>query len=98
MAKSIFLSRLLRSSFLNKYVVTCVAFTIWMLFFDKNNVPNQWRISREVHSLEKQLEIYNEKIAQAKIDRADLDQNVEKYAREKYLMHRSNEDVFIFED
>ena len=83
---------------INKYTITGIIFFIWMFFFDKNKWLNQWQLSQSIFRLEREKDNLKELIVQAKKDKQDLDQNKEKYAREKYFMHKSNEDVFIFEE
>ncbi len=83
---------------LNRYVITGVAFFVWMIFFDKNKWINQFQLSQSIHRLEKEKENLKKQIVEAQKDKMDLDQNKEKYAREKYYMHKENEDLFIFEE
>lgn len=82
----------------NKYVLTLAVFAIWMLFFDQNNVVDRIKMSGEIRQLEKDREYYLEQI---QIDSARLDElttdreNLEKYAREQFLMKKPGEDVFV---
>jgi cell division protein DivIC len=88
----------LPESFLNKFTITGIVFFIWMFFFDKNKWLNQWQLSQSIYRLEKEKKNLATLIVEAKKDKEDLDKNKEKYAREKYYMHKPNEDVFIFEE
>ena len=45
--------------------------------------------------LKEDKKFYEQKIEEAKGDQLDVQLNKEKYAREKYFMSRTNEDVFI---
>ncbi|MBK9719697.1 MAG: hypothetical protein IPO85_19700 [Saprospiraceae bacterium] len=47
--------------------------------------------------MEDQKANYIHLIAEAKQDKFDLEQNYERFAREKYFMSRLDEDVFIIE-
>ncbi len=82
----------------NKYVLTISVFAIWMLFFDQNNVVDRLRMLSETRQLEADREYYMEQI---EIDSARLHElttdkeNLEKYAREQFLMKKENEDVFV---
>jgi len=83
----------------NKYVITALLFTVWILFMDDRDfVTTHFRHLKELHNLEAR-EVYFED--QIKLVRRELDQlksnpaTLEKYAREKYMMKRDNEDVFI---
>ena len=42
--------------------------------------------------------MYVEKIARLKDEKDAFENNLEKYAREKYLMHKPNEEVYIVLD
>jgi len=80
------------------YFIAGSVFLIWMLFFDSNDFLNQYRLSRKLTNLEKQKTYYLEKIDQVKKDREELFSNqelLEKFAREKYLMKKENEDLYI---
>ena len=82
----------------NKYVLTITVFAIWMLFFDQNNLVDRIQMKSEINQLEEDREFYLEQI---KADSARLHElttdrdNLEKYAREQYLMKKPNEDVFV---
>lgn len=84
--------------FRNFYFITGMLFLVWMLFFDSNDFITQYRMSRELRDKEKDKEYYLEKMAEVQQDREELMGNptlLEKFAREKYLMKRPGEDVFI---
>jgi cell division protein DivIC len=84
--------------FTNKYLVTGIAFAIWMLFFDRNDVTLQMKRIQEVNKLQKSEKIMANQIADTKHELELLKTNpetLEKYAREKYLMKKDNEDLFI---
>lgn len=84
--------------FRNKYFLIAIAFVIWMIFFDKNDLLSQYQYHQEVSKLEQERDFY--KLQNVKVAR-DLDeltsnpQKLEKFAREKYLMRKDNEDVFV---
>ena len=83
--------------FLNKYVVGALAFLVWMVFFDQNKLTNQLDLSREIRELEQNKEYYGEQIKVVQKARTDLNNNLERFAREKYYFKKSDEDVFIIE-
>jgi cell division protein FtsB len=69
-----------------------------MAFFDRNDLTLQFRRIHELNQLEKSERLMNEQIADTKNELNLLKTNpqtLEKYAREKYLMKRDNEDLFI---
>jgi cell division protein DivIC len=80
------------------YFITGILFLVWMLFFDSNDFITQYRMSRQLSILEQDKEHYLEKMDEVQQDREELMGNaelLEKFAREKYLMRRPGEDVFI---
>lgn len=82
----------------NKYVLTISVFTIWMLFFDQNNMVDRMKMSGEIRQLEDEREYYREQIKKdsTRLHELTTDRdNLEKYAREQFLMKKENEDVFV---
>ena len=82
----------------NKYVLTIAVFTIWMLFFDQNNVVDRIQMGAEIRQLEDDREYYLEQIQKDSARLSELTtnkENLEKYAREQFLMKKPNEDVFV---
>ena len=74
------------------------AFAIWMLFFDRNNVPLQMQRIQELNKLENSEQLLSRKIVETRQELDLLKNNpamLEKYAREKYLMKKENEDLYI---
>lgn len=82
----------------NKYLLTGVAFLILMLFLDRNNLVSQYRMRRELNGLRKELQFYRD---QARLDSIELSRlmgdslELEKLGREKYLMKRDSEDIYL---
>ena len=82
----------------NKYVVTVILFSLWILFVDDYNLINQNKIQNNVNELKKQKEFYIEEIKNDSIKLYKLRNDTheqEKFARERFLMKKNNEDVFI---
>ena len=82
----------------NKYFLAVVAFALWMLFFDKNDMISQYEYRTEVSKLQQEKDFYTKETASVKKDLKELDSNMnsaEKFAREKYFMKKDNEDVFV---
>ena len=92
------LTKILPDYLVNRYCMTAMVFFIWMIFFDKNKWVNQWQLSQSIYRLEQEKKILAGEIVEARKDKEDLEKNKEKYAREKYYMHKENEDIFIFEE
>ena len=82
----------------NKYLLAGIFFLVWMLFFDPKDIGNEltkWSKFKELQSSEAELQ---KKINETKSELKELKNNaqtIEKYAREKYLMKKDNEDLFI---
>ncbi|MEO6314947.1 MAG: septum formation initiator family protein [Chitinophagaceae bacterium] len=85
----------------NKYLLTLVGFAVWMLFFDDRDIfVTVFKQRKELSDLRTSKNYYEAKIAGTKKELDQLKINVftiEKYAREKYLMKRDNEDLFVVE-
>ena len=75
---------------------------MWILFFDNRDlITSHFREKGELLKLQESKKYYEQQIA---LTRQELDQLktnpalLEKYAREKYLMKRDNEDLFLIRD
>lgn len=82
----------------NKYFVAFGVFAAIMLFFDKNDVFTRSARNRQLKDLQESKQYYVDRIASERKELEQLKSNpgtLEKYAREKYLMKRDNEDLFI---
>lgn len=82
----------------NKYLVTALAFVIWILAFDENNLIERYRLSRRIDDFNKQKEHYAKEIEQNNRKLKELKSNkdnLEKFAREEYLMKEKNEVLFV---
>jgi cell division protein FtsB len=82
----------------NKYFLSLIAFVVWMLFFDKNDIIAQYEFKSQVNTLQEEKDFYVKEIETVKKDLNELNTNLntaEKFAREKYFMKRDNEDVFV---
>jgi cell division protein DivIC len=84
----------------NKYFLATSLFVIWMLFFDRNDMFTQLGRKSDLREIEESKEYFAQKIAEGKKFSMDMRSNadaVEKFAREKYLMKRENEDLFLIQ-
>lgn len=82
----------------NKYFIATAVVFVWMIFFDKNDVFVQYQYARKVVALEEKRDFYKKEIEQLKKDidlRQSTPEHLEKFAREKYLMKKDNEDIFV---
>jgi len=82
----------------NKYIVALIVFVSIMLFFDKSDLFTQMSRTRQLKELEESKQYYISKIATERKELENLRSNpltLEKYARERYLMKKNNEDLFL---
>jgi len=83
----------------NKYFLTVIALIVWLVFFDKNDVFTQYELIQKCHKLQKDKEYYASEINNNKANLNELRTNkksLETFSREKYLMKKENEDVYVF--
>jgi cell division protein FtsB len=69
-----------------------------MLFLDSNDLYTQYRLSRQLSTLENEKDFYLQKIEEVKQERQQLltdTEALEKFAREKYLMKKETEELFV---
>lgn len=82
----------------NFYFLFTLFFVIWMVFIDSNDILTQYKLKSKLNELEKQKEFYLERKVKIQADRQELMSNnelLEKFARERYLMKRKNEDLYV---
>jgi len=87
--------------FKNKYILTLTVFAIWILLFDSNNLIDRFEQIEKRNQLKQTKEFFLEKIQRDSIQLYELktnNDNLEKYAREHYLMKRANEDIYVIVD
>ena len=85
----------------NKYFLAGGFFIVWMLFFDQRDFFQQRSQRAELKKLEAKKTYYLEEIEKTKKELQDIQSNpaaLEKFARERYLMKKEGEDIFIIED
>ena len=83
------------------YTISTVLFLVWMFFFDSNDFIRQWQMRTKLSELEHEKDFYEQKIVEVQKDRQELMSNpelLEKFAREKYLMRKPTETVYIVVD
>ena len=84
----------------NKYLLTLTAFVLWMFFFDDKDILTQRTRTGNLRELQESKAFYTAEITTERKALEELKSNpaaIEKFAREKYLMKRDNEDLFIIE-
>jgi cell division protein FtsB len=83
----------------NRFVISGLFLIVWLAFFDEYNFFFQYRISSEKKALLKELYLLKYQTHENTQFLNSLDdlEFLEKYAREKFLMKKTNEDVYILE-
>ncbi len=85
-------------AFRNFYFVCGAIFLVWMTFLDSNDLITRFKMSSKLGDLEDEKEYYTQKIVEVEKDRNELMTNkelLEKFAREKYLMRKESEDIYV---
>ena len=86
---------------LNSLQILALLLVVAMLFlFSDSNIKKRIDSDREIRSLKNQIVFYREKIEtdRTKLHELQSDKdNLEKFARENYLMKKENEEIFIIE-
>lgn len=80
------------------YFISGMLFLFWMLFLDSNDLYTQYKLRSRLKTLENEKEFYKEKIDEVKEERKQLlsdSETLEKFAREKYLMKKDTEDLYV---
>jgi len=92
------LSIIILKNVANKYLIAFAVFVVWVMFFDENNLKKHRQNLSELAQLEAQVDFYKQKIEADKRKLYELqtnDENLEKFAREQFLMKKADEDIFV---
>ena len=71
---------------------------VWIMFFDENNLIQHKQNQKELALLQEQVDFYKHKIDADKRKLIELqtnDENLEKFAREQFLMKKADEDIYV---
>ena len=85
----------------HKYLITILAFLVMIIFVDENSLVQRAQHKREIRTLNNEIAKYKKQYEEDTRKLKELMNNpeaLEKIAREKYLMKKPNEDIFIFEE
>lgn len=85
----------------NKYFISFAAFCVIIFFLDKNDFFTQYERRKELRDLQQSKQHYSTQLATERKELQALETNpaaVEKIAREKYLMKRDKEELFIISE
>jgi cell division protein FtsB len=88
----------IRKLFLNRYTLVLVLALGWMLFFDQYSLRSKMEMAHEIEELEREKQYFQQQIKQLR-DKKDLLhkdlRELERLARERYLMKRPGEDLYL---
>jgi len=85
----------------NKFVLATLFFVLWILFFDHNNFFLYSQYKSELNGLTENKKYYKEQIEKTQREIELIKTSplwLEKIAREKYLMKREGEDIFVVKE
>ena len=85
----------------HRYWVVLVVAGLWLALFDRYNLRSQFKMSQLLGQLEADRDRLQADIEQARRETTELETDphtLERLARERYLMKRPNEDLFIVVD
>jgi cell division protein FtsB len=71
---------------------------VYLLIFDQYNFRAQYRLLSELNQLKQEKQFYKEELAKDSLTYYTLfdnQENLEKFARERFKMKKSNEDIFL---
>jgi len=86
--------------FLNKYLITIVVFLAFIIFVDENNVIRRVQYETKIRELKQDIRHYRKLSdeSESKLKRLhSSNAELERVAREDYLMKKPNEDLYIVE-
>ncbi len=85
----------------HKYLFVTIAFLVIIVFLDENNMMKHIQNQREIAALESEKTELQEQYDEltSKLEELEADPVlIEKIARERYGMHKADEEIFIFDD
>ena len=85
----------------HKYLITVLIFIVVIGFLDENSLIQRIKHRNEISMLNSEIENYRNQYEEDTERLKELTTNpeaLEKIAREKYLMKKPNEDIFVFEE
>ena len=92
------ISKKLFKTVANKYLIAFIVFSVWMIFIDDNNI---FFLRKNVNKLKEyrvEKAYFLEKIKNDSIHLQEMKanaKNLEKFAREEFLMKKKDEDIFL---
>ncbi|WP_321479515.1 septum formation initiator family protein [uncultured Bacteroides sp.] len=85
----------------HKYLIITGVFAVIIGFLDENSIIRRIGYEREINHLQTEIEKYHSEYEESTKRLKEINNNpeaIEKIAREKYLMKKPNEDIYVFEE
>jgi len=86
--------------YLNKYIITVVVFVVFIVFIDDNNVIRRVQYEIKINGLRQEIRHYEQYRDQSarKLEKLhSSNAELERIAREEYLMKKPDEELFVVE-
>jgi cell division protein DivIC len=83
------------------YVISSLVLAVWLVFFDRSNLIKQFEMIVELNHLKAEKDFFADELTRIKQEEKEVlgsFSSLEKYAREKYLMKKEGETVFVLVD
>ncbi len=79
------------------WIIMIAVFVLLITVFDRNNLIDRWQLKEQIRELDKQKAYYQQKISEDStlLENLKTDSFLEQFAREKYLMKRPGETIYI---
>ncbi|MBI1315560.1 hypothetical protein GC167_01700 [bacterium] len=85
----------------NRYILSGAAFALWMTFLDSNSLLLHWDLHQEQKRLEREIRHYRAEVRKDSTRLYELTGNpqaLEKFARERYWLAKSDEQIYWVEE
>lgn len=98
MEEKLFLSKV-RKVLINKYSITIALFAVIMIFVGDSSLIQFGKRAKKINEVQEQIWETNEHVQQTQrvMNMLNDTDSLERFAREHYLMHADNEDIYIIE-
>ena len=86
--------------FNNRYIIATLIFAVIIIFVDQYNIFSQFKTFKKLKKAQDQVEYYEKEIKEQQEVLNNLHRDsalMERIAREKYMMKRDNEVIYIIE-
>ena len=84
----------------NRFTIAIIIFLVWIAFIDDNSLLYLGKLDKKIEELQTKKAYYQKEIKAQKQTLKDLndDQKLQKYAREKLLMKKEGETIYLIEE